>query len=426
MVYIHGGALITGSGGQRYYGPQFILDYDVIMVSINYRLGPLGFLSLDNDVMSGNIGFRDQILALEWIQRNIAYFGGNAEDITIFGESAGSWSVMYQVLSPLSRGLFTKAIAQSGAPFSTMRHSSREGKNRMVALSLAKYFDCDMTSDNSIFECLEGQSVESMLNANYLCVDGSYICTYDPWDAVVDTWSDRPFLPNLPDQLVINGEYNKVPMIIGVNAEEGIISAAQYIYDPSKFVLFNEYWSYTGPLFLFDTETPTPGQQDQAQLIRQFYLGDDDASMDNIHDVIDFYSDSVFWHASHRFTLRASNEEDIFTYQLTYKSKNSYADIGLGLDSEALGLGVCHADDIFHIFKTQYGLSFSESDLVVRDLFLTWWTNFAKTGKPTADDSWRPFKPMEPAYMEIKPDPEMAYSDRYRQRMDFWSELLED
>ena len=300
MVYIHGGSYQVGSGGQYLYAPQFIMDYDVIMVTLNYRLGPFGFLSLESSAMPGNIGFRDQVLALEWIKNNIGYFGGNANDITIFGESAGSFSVMYQVLSPLSTGLFTKAIAQSGAPFSTYIHSSDHGKQRKIALSMATQFNCSSGNDYEILACLEEQSVESILLSQYVCTDESLICTFNTWDAVVDYYSENPFLPNEPDILVNIGEYAKIPMIIGVNSEEGIFSAADYIKHPSKFSDINDNWDYTGPMIIFDIENPTPIDQARANIVKEFYLGDKNASMETIHEVIDLYSDTIFWVGPHR------------------------------------------------------------------------------------------------------------------------------
>ena len=91
------------------------MDYDVIVVSINYRSGPLGFLSLENDDMPGNLGIRDQILALEWVQENIKYFGGDPKKVTVAGESAGGMSVMYMLMSHLTKGLYSKALIQSGS-----------------------------------------------------------------------------------------------------------------------------------------------------------------------------------------------------------------------------------------------------------------------------------------------------------------------
>lgn len=115
MVWIHGGGFSNGSGNFEWYGPDYLVPKGVILVGINYRLGALGFLSFKNNECSGNFGLKDQALALKWVQQNIQAFGGNPKNVTIFGESAGSTSCTYQMLSPLSRGLFQRAICQSGA-----------------------------------------------------------------------------------------------------------------------------------------------------------------------------------------------------------------------------------------------------------------------------------------------------------------------
>ena len=90
------------------------MDYNAILVTVNYRLGPLGFLTLENDSMPGNLGLHDQILALQWVNDHIDKFGGDSQKITIFGESAGAMAVMYLLLSHQTQGLFSKAIIQSG------------------------------------------------------------------------------------------------------------------------------------------------------------------------------------------------------------------------------------------------------------------------------------------------------------------------
>ena len=102
MVWIHGGGFSTGSGFM--YGPEYILDKDVIFVSFNYRLGPLGFLSSGDGVIAGNFGMKDQVQALRWVRDNIAAFGGDPNQVTIFGESAGGASVHALLISPLAKG----------------------------------------------------------------------------------------------------------------------------------------------------------------------------------------------------------------------------------------------------------------------------------------------------------------------------------
>ena len=108
MFWIHGGALIHGSNRFGVQGPQDYMDREVIIVTVNYRLGPFGFLSLGSSEVSGNAGFYDQNLALQWVNQNIEAFGGDKDSVTLFGESAGALSVNVQFLSPMSEGLFQR------------------------------------------------------------------------------------------------------------------------------------------------------------------------------------------------------------------------------------------------------------------------------------------------------------------------------
>lgn len=104
MVWFHYGALNTGSGNSESFGPEFLMDRNVLLVTLNYRLGAFGFLSTGDDASPGNYGFKDQVAALRWVQENIANFGGDPGRVTIFGQSAGGGSVHHHLLSPLSKG----------------------------------------------------------------------------------------------------------------------------------------------------------------------------------------------------------------------------------------------------------------------------------------------------------------------------------
>lgn len=299
MFWIHGGALIRGSGGKSWYGPEFLMDKNVVLVTINYRLGALGFLSLENGLAPGNMGLRDQTLALKWLKRNIGSFGGNPEAITIFGESAGSFSVMYQVVSPISNGLFERAIAQSGAPFGPLIESSRPGTQRQIAHELGVHLGCLSDTDAALISCLEAQSIEDIMKTDFICQPGN-ICRMFPWDAVIDTYRSDPFLPSTPETIVRQGLQSKIPIMMGVTSEEGIYTASKYINDASKFEEINEQWSFFGPLFIFDTQNPTQQESEAANQVKAFYLQDKTASMENIHDIIDMFSDIVFWVGAHR------------------------------------------------------------------------------------------------------------------------------
>ncbi|XP_066289221.1 putative inactive carboxylesterase 4 [Branchiostoma lanceolatum] len=113
LLWIHGGGLMAGGGDTTPF-TSLAAHQDVVVVTINYRLGPFGFLSTGDENAPGNSGFLDQIQAMVWVQENIRVFGGDAKRVTIFGESAGGTSACYQVVSPLSKGLFQRAISQSG------------------------------------------------------------------------------------------------------------------------------------------------------------------------------------------------------------------------------------------------------------------------------------------------------------------------
>ena len=117
MVFIHGGGFTFGDGSDSFYGPQNLLDKDVILVVLQYRLGPFGNLNLGVDEISGNQAMWDQREALKWVQRNIKVFGGDPNRVTLFGQSAGSIFVMHHLASEGSKGLFHRAIAQSGTTF---------------------------------------------------------------------------------------------------------------------------------------------------------------------------------------------------------------------------------------------------------------------------------------------------------------------
>ena len=137
----------SGSYDIHLYDPKYLIDKEVIVVSINYRLGPLGFLSLGTEDVPGNAGFLDQIMALKWVQTNIQNFGGDSSSITIFGESAGSFSVAAHILSPLSEGLFQRAICESGTTINPGWHAINGTVAVNYAAEFSRRLNCDQVDD---------------------------------------------------------------------------------------------------------------------------------------------------------------------------------------------------------------------------------------------------------------------------------------
>ncbi|CAO2612871.1 Bche [Lemmus lemmus] len=180
MVWIYGGGFQTGTSSLPVYDGKYLARVErVIVVSMNYRLGALGFLALPgNSEAPGNMGLFDQQLALHWVQRNIAAFGGNPQSVTLFGESAGAASVNFHLLCPQSYPLFTRAILESGssnAPWTVM--SPEEARNR--TWTLAKFTGCSKENEMEMIKCLQNKNAqEILLNERFILPTDSLLSVY--------------------------------------------------------------------------------------------------------------------------------------------------------------------------------------------------------------------------------------------------------
>jgi len=212
MVWIHGGAFKIGSGSSPMYPGNTLAERgNVVIVSINYRLGPLGFLHLREVTggripATGNEGLLDQIAALQWVRDNISSFGGNPDNVTVFGESAGAMSIGCLLAMPLARGLFHKAVLQSGS--NTVKHLDEAVQVTELYLSLLGVSAGDVDAINAL-------SAEQLMSAQQelgvrLNIKGS----------VLEPVIDGELLPEMPIDAVKNGSADKVAILAGTNLEE--------------------------------------------------------------------------------------------------------------------------------------------------------------------------------------------------------------
>ena len=170
MIWIHGGGYSKGgSSVELYDGLTLAATNDVIVASLNYRLGAFGFLYLGTDEAPGNMGLYDQAMAMQWIKDNVHFFGGNPNSITVFGESAGAGSITAHLLSPVSKHLVKRAILQSGSVNAPWSHMSAE-KSKALALTLAENVGCIEKGNSSValennlpyvMQCLRNQDVRN-------------------------------------------------------------------------------------------------------------------------------------------------------------------------------------------------------------------------------------------------------------------------
>lgn len=138
MVFIHGGSYSSGSSNS--FGPDFLINHNVIVITFNYRLGPFGFLSLGTGKYSGNMGLKDQLLVLQWVNENIGYFGGNIDEITVFGYGAGAASLHFHLLSLQSRQFFQRAIVMSGCTINPWSANTIDNDNVELLQKIGKEF----------------------------------------------------------------------------------------------------------------------------------------------------------------------------------------------------------------------------------------------------------------------------------------------
>ena len=194
IVFLHGGAFVLGSCESMLYGPQVLLDREVVLVGLNYRLGALGFLSLECDEAPGNLGLHDQFLALSWVRDNIAQFGGDPGNVTLLGGSAGAMSAVCHLVSPLSRGLFHRVIPLSGTMAATFMHNDRSPRVYALALATRLGYSGDQTDNSSLLTFLQSQPATSILKASLMFLDWDHTNPM-PWKPTLDSFSARPFLP---------------------------------------------------------------------------------------------------------------------------------------------------------------------------------------------------------------------------------------
>lgn len=224
MVHLHGGGYLMG--GSYAYGPENLMDHSNVVVTFNYRLGPFGFLNFDHDpkidgvpLPRGNMGIKDQLLVLKWVQSNIANFGGDPNQVTIFGESAGGASVHLHILSPKSHGLFHRAYSHSGVSYCSWGFTS---KPRETAMEYAKRWNCPLNDTRALLDCIENLDPWEMVKFQISSTDPA-VMPDNLSPSVESVESDDRFLAEHPMEIMQNGKFAKVPYMLGVNSADGAL-----------------------------------------------------------------------------------------------------------------------------------------------------------------------------------------------------------
>ncbi|KAK1334022.1 hypothetical protein QTO34_005021 [Cnephaeus nilssonii] len=401
MIWIYGGDFLFGSG----QGFNYIIDYlydgeeiatrgNVIVVTFNYRLGPLGFLSTGDAHLPGNYGLRDQHMAIAWVKRNIVAFGGDPDNITIFGQSAGGASVNLQILSPYNKGLIRRAISQSGvalAPWAIQKDPLSWAKG------IAKKVGCPLDDTARMAECLKVTDPRDLTLAYKIPLVGlEYpLVHYLGLLPVVD----GDFIPDDPINLFANAA--EIDYIAGTNNMDGHIFATvdmpavnvdnQTVTREDFFKLVSGLTFAKGPRganATFDLYTASWARESSQEAKKK--------------TVVDFETDVFFLMptkmavAQHRANAKSART---YKYLFSHPSR-------IPLLPSWMGAG--HTTELPYVFGKPFAnpLIFRAQDRTVSQTVIAYWTNFARTGDPNKGHSavptqWDPYTQENGNYLEI-------------------------
>jgi para-nitrobenzyl esterase len=331
MVWIHGGALTRGSGSTSVYDGEALAKQGVVVVTINYRLGLFGFLALPEltkesaQHASGNYGILDQIAALEWVRKNIAAFGGDVSRVTIFGESAGSWSVNSLVASPLAKGLFARAIGESGALFAALPKLAEAEKSGAQAVGGASLAELRAKPAAELSK-MGGEQARPN----------------------IDSWV-------LPDQVMAifgAGKQNDVPVLIGSNADEGTAFTPRSVTPEQlrALAMFRYGARAAEYLKLYPAENEKDARASAAAAIRDQTFG----------------WEMRTWARMQTKTGKAK----AFLYYFSHVPPSP----------AGAALGAYHASEIRYVFHNL--TTTQKADVLLADAMSSYWVNFATYGDP--------------------------------------------
>ncbi|XP_044253151.1 uncharacterized protein LOC123004101 [Tribolium madens] len=420
MVWIHGGGFVWGSGSEELYGPNFLMTESIVYVTINYRLGMLGFLNLEDPSLEvpGNAGFKDMIMGLKWVQKNISAFGGDPNNVTIFGESAGGASVHLLTLSPLAKGLFHKTIVQSASALNPWARGTKG------ASLIAKVLNLEGADDKTILDHLRTKTVAEILEIQKKIVDPLVASEIRPFGPVVESGDSKTaFLAQEPFQIILSGNFIQVPLMIGFTSREGML--AQLFKDCRKEFSVHDYI----PWFFGYSKEETKAL---SATIKNFYFGNEEPSAKNVIKAFDLVTDIIFLYGIYKTvtTQYSRSKAPIYMYQMSIETKLNFFKNLLKIQEP----GVCHADDIgylFNHFVTPKITPGSVEDIGL-SRFVKLWTNFAKFGNPTPDQNdqllqvvWKPITNPEIHFLDIGNELKMM-SDPYSKRIQFWEKLYSE
>lgn len=420
IVYLHGGAFIMGGGASYFFGPNYLLENDVVLVTLNYRLGPLGFLATDDKAAGGNFGIQDQILALKWVKANIEKFGGDAGKVTLLGEDSGAASATILAMSPMAEGLFHGVIALSG---NALCDQYMQTKPQEAAVDLATRLECSTEKGEDIVECLRRQTQQDIITKSN---DMYMFFSFPRWFAPN---VDGVVLADTPENLLSQGRFAKVPFIIGQTKDEGAFFYRLTLNSFNNGVYDDNFIDHKLPRILpvlsnFDSKLYPITRQ----VRKKYFVNVDMENEDEFRPkYVEFLTDLMYTRCTDKFAKILANHS-VPTYEYSFDYRGQYSIVNL--QGEQVDMGVAHGDDLQYIFADIWGdeLTMSSADKkFTKNVFTPMLTNFAKTSVPTPqitdaiNVAWAPLAPNKNKVYHI--GSKLSLDENWKKdALKFWSE----
>ncbi|CAG0913163.1 unnamed protein product [Notodromas monacha] len=418
LAWIYGGGYMSGTSTLDVYdGDILAVTEKVIVVSMNYRVGALGFLCLGIEQFPCNQGLWDQALALTWIQKNVARFGGNPDLVTVFGESAGGGSVSSLFLSPLTRHLAKRGIMQSGslnAPWSYMTKATA----KLRSLAVVDLVECDssqfLTDFQSMYTCLMEMPSKNFSVMQWYVYEVGMRFPFSPT-------IDGVLLPKSPAEMLRDRDFKKTELLLGSNLDEG-----------SYFVLYDFFSS-------FNKEEATLLTRSQYEVIMRKIFKDLDPleisavlfqytdwhepenSRSNQQMISAAVGDSLLVCPTNFFAQSfAAAGNDVYYYYFTWRT---------AAHPWGSWMGVLHGDEIDYVFGHPLNKSkvFTREEKELSKRVMKHYANFARTGDPSLDSgpAWPKYTRENPVYLEWNANRtgEIGKGPRARECA-FWNEFM--
>lgn len=433
MVWIHAGGFLFGSGNSDLYGPEYLLNDGVILVTFNYRLAALGFLTTNDESAPGNYGMKDMVEVLRWIQRNIAAFGGDPDNVTIFGLSAGGAAVHYLMLSRMANGLFHNAISQSGSTLNPWALGTPSTSNRWNMVLINNIgIDNTSTSSEMLIE-LRSRTAEEIIRESPTLVEIDipfrwhellYMPNVDPINSL-----EPIFLHDIPRRIIQSGDYNDVNYMIGYTDAESLEAMFDQLLNPETYPTLDANPALLIPRF-WNVPVPSVAASTIVDLFMEKYFDGNPISESTAYNYSILATDHQFILPSHEVaTLHAqTSNKSVYQFVFSFVGDLNAQKISTGLMDYP---GAIHGDELMYLFNPEGGPDIEDTNpaAVTRRRMVRMWTNFAKYGNPTeftdsdVTISWQQVNNNN-AYLEIGDDLIPSFSPTY-ERASFWDDLRE-